>query len=68
MRRNPIFAAAIALFLAVGLPTPTLAQAVTCKDGTTSSQSGRGACSHPGAVVAVAASPRRASNTWDRSR
>jgi hypothetical protein len=54
MRRLHLSAAAAALFIALGLPTRGSAQAVTCKDGTTSSQSGQGACSHHGGVAAVA--------------
>jgi hypothetical protein len=45
---------AFALILALGLPPRVSAQAVTCKDGS-SSETGRGACSHHGGVATVAA-------------
>ena len=48
MRHMSLSAAAVALFLALGHPAAVSAQAVTCKDGTTASASGRGACSHHG--------------------
>jgi hypothetical protein len=47
-------AAGAALILALALPSAVSAQGVTCKDGTVSSQSGRGVCSHHGGVVAQA--------------
>ncbi|HXJ22869.1 MAG TPA: DUF3761 domain-containing protein [Polyangia bacterium] len=43
----------VAAFMA-GARVPAFADTVTCKDGT-SSQSGRGACSHHGGVAAMAA-------------
>ena len=54
MRHMNLSAAAVALFLALALPAGVSAQAVTCKDGTTASASGRGACSHHGGVASVA--------------
>jgi hypothetical protein len=54
MRRLHLPVAAVALCLSLALPHTASAQAVTCKDGTTASQSGRGACSHHGGVAAVA--------------
>ena len=54
MRRMHLPVAAVALCLSLALPHTASAQAVTCKDGTTASQSGRGACSHHGGVASVA--------------
>ena len=54
MRRMHLPVAAVALCLSLTLPPTASAQAVTCKDGTTASQRGRGACSHHGGVDAVA--------------
>jgi hypothetical protein len=54
MHRTSLSAAAAALFLAFAFPTGLAAQGVACKDGTTASSSGRGACSHHGGVASVA--------------
>ena len=54
MRRVHLSAAAVALCLSFTVPHTASAQAVTCKDGTTAGQSGRGACSHHGGVASVA--------------
>ena len=53
MRRMNLSAAAVTLLLALAVPAGVSAQAVTCKDGTTASGSGRGACSHHGGVASV---------------
>ncbi len=51
--------AASCLLAAVALPAAadTAPAATTCKDGTTSTATGKGACSHHGGVQTAAASP-----------
>jgi hypothetical protein len=52
------FAVSILIGLAV-FASPTLnAQAVTCKDGSTATKAGRGACSHHGGIASAKASSR----------
>ena len=53
MRRLNFSATAVLFLLAFARPSGLSAQAVTCKDGTSASASGRGACSHHGGVTAV---------------
>src|SRR5689334_16721056 len=55
MLRLSSFAAAAVVCTALLLPPQLSAQAVTCKDGTTASSNGRGACSHHGGVAAEVA-------------
>jgi Protein of unknown function (DUF3761) len=56
MSRCALFAVTAALCTTLALPSQLSAQAtVTCKDGTTATQTGRGACSHHGGVAAAAA-------------
>jgi uncharacterized protein DUF3761 len=45
--------AAAALLIGLAMPPRATAQAATCKDGTTATQTGRGACSHHGGVASV---------------
>ena len=53
MRPLHLSAAALALLLGLAMPHRAAAQTATCKDGTTASQSGRGACSHHGGVTSI---------------
>jgi hypothetical protein len=56
MSRFKLLAATAALYTTLAFPFQLSAQAtVTCKDGTTATQTGRGACSHHGGVAAAAA-------------
>ena len=55
MFRLSSLTAAAALCTTLFLPHQLAAQGVTCKDGTTASQTGRGACSHHGGVSAAVA-------------
>ncbi len=56
MRANRLQSVLLAFACSVALTAATAGADVTCKDGTTSTKTGRGACSHHGGVASAAPS------------
>jgi uncharacterized protein DUF3761 len=53
MRPMTVSAATAALLVGLAMPPRATAQTATCKDGTTASRAGQGACSHHGGVASI---------------